>query len=94
MSCVRYDALHELFHGLHTLETQLAGAAARSPQPQTGEATGDTLSPEHVNEGSLAGRDPLVAETRDTLSSGLVPGAVLDRNSSRIMTASHSIWQS
>jgi hypothetical protein len=66
------DHARELERQLHTLETQLAGATARSPQPQAGEETGDALSAEHVNERSPVGREPLVAETGDTLSSGPV----------------------
>ncbi len=39
---------------LHTFETQLAGAAAKSPQPQAVEETGDALSLERIAEGSAA----------------------------------------
>jgi hypothetical protein len=46
------DHATELDRQLQTLETQLAGAAARSPQPQAVEETRDTLSPEPTAEGN------------------------------------------
>lgn len=54
---------------LHTIETQLAGAASRSLQPQAVDETGNVTAPEHVDERSPGGRDPRVAETGDALSS-------------------------
>ena len=46
------DHATEIERQLQTLETQLAGAAARSPQPQAVEETADALSPERAAAGS------------------------------------------
>ena len=46
------DHATEIERQLQTIETQLTGAAPRSPQPQTVEETGEALSPERAAEGS------------------------------------------
>lgn len=48
------DHATELERQFHTLETQLAGADARAPQPQAVEEAGDALFLEHVAAGSAA----------------------------------------
>ena len=59
------DHATEIERQLHTLETQLAGAAASSPQPQAVEETGDALSPERATAGS-AGQQLLQDSDRIT----------------------------
>jgi len=62
------DHATELERQLQTLETQLAGADARSLQPQAVEEVGDALASEHVAEGSTA---PQLLQDYDRLTQRL-----------------------